>query len=140
MPRVIIENVLKHINKFYCLIDFNVIDTQPMQDPRKHTPAVLGHPFMATADGYISCRTENMQLSFGKMTMKLNIFNIPNEAQEDDEITEVDVIEVKVDDSFIFNYSDVLLKTYLTHFGFSFDVDSAISKLMLYFTRPLSWI
>lgn len=127
MRRGITEDVLIQIDKFYYDVDFIVIDTQPVQDSTKHIPIILGRPFLATAYAHISCRTENMQLSFGNMTIKLNIFNAPKQAQEDDEVVEVDMIEALVDDSFISNHCDDPLKTCLTHFGLSFD--SAISEV-----------
>ncbi|KAH9698193.1 hypothetical protein KPL71_023923 [Citrus sinensis] len=76
IPRGIVEDVLIQVDKFYFPVDFIVIDTQPIQDSRKHIPIILGRPFLATADAHIQCRTGNMQLSFGNMTMELNIFNI----------------------------------------------------------------
>ena len=72
IPRGIVEDMLIQVDKFYFSIDFIVIDTQP----RKHIPIILGRPFLVAADGHIQCRTGNMQLSFGNMTMELNIFNI----------------------------------------------------------------
>ena len=76
IPRGIVEDVLIQLDKFYFPVDFIVIDTQPIQDSRKHILIILGRPFLATADAHIQCRTENMQLSFGNMTTELNIFNI----------------------------------------------------------------
>ena len=60
-----------------------------------------------------------MQLSFGNITMELNIFNIAKQPHNaDDRIVDVDLIEVLVDDTFILNLSDDPLQTCLTHFGF----------------------
>ena len=52
-----------------------------------------------------------MQLSFGNMTMELNIFNIAKQPHNvDDGIVDVDLIETLVDDTFLSNLSDDLLQ------------------------------
>ena len=56
----IVENVLIQIDKFYCSVDFIIIDTQPLQDPKKHTLVILGCPFLATVDALINCMNGNM--------------------------------------------------------------------------------
>ncbi|KAH9803331.1 hypothetical protein KPL71_001722 [Citrus sinensis] len=129
IPRGIIEDVLIQIDKFYYPVDFIVIDTQHVPDPKKHTPVILGRPFLATADAHISCRTGNMQLSFGNMTMELNIFNVPKQTQEDDEVVEVDMIEASIDDSLISNHRDNPLTPCTTNSDFSIDVDSGIGEV-----------
>ena len=55
IPRGIVEDVLIQVDKFYFPVDFIVIDTQPIQDSRKHIPIILGRPFLATADAHIQC-------------------------------------------------------------------------------------
>ena len=42
IPRGIVEDVLIQIDKFYFPVDFIVIDTQPIQDSRRHIPIILG--------------------------------------------------------------------------------------------------
>ena len=42
IPRGIVEDVLIQLDKFYFLVDFIVIDTQSIQDSRKHVPIILG--------------------------------------------------------------------------------------------------
>lgn len=78
IPRGIVEDVLIQIDKFYYPVDFIVIDTQHVHDPKKHTPIIIGRHFLATTDAHISCRTGNLQLSFGNMTMELNILMFPS--------------------------------------------------------------
>ena len=60
IPHGIVEDVLIQVDKFYFPIDFIVIDTQLIQDSRKHIPIILGRPFLATADAHIQCRIGNM--------------------------------------------------------------------------------
>ncbi|KAK9208804.1 hypothetical protein WN944_001164 [Citrus x changshan-huyou] len=101
-----------------------------LQDSRKHILIILGRPFLATADAQIQCRTGNMQLSFGNMTMKLNIFNIAKQPHNaDDGIVDVDLIEALVDNTFVSNLSDDPLQTCLTHFGLDFDFDRLVDEV-----------
>lgn len=74
----IIEDVFIQIDKFYYPVNFKVIDTQPMQYPRKCTPIILVVTLLDAVDAHISCKARNMQLSFGNMNIKLNIFNVPS--------------------------------------------------------------
>ncbi|KAK9187542.1 hypothetical protein WN944_018939 [Citrus x changshan-huyou] len=60
IPRSIVEDVLIQVDKFYFPVDFIVIDTQPIQDLRKHIPIIIGRLFLATADTPIQCRIGNM--------------------------------------------------------------------------------
>jgi len=36
----------------------------------------LGQPFLATLNALINCRHEKMKLTFGNMTIELNVFNL----------------------------------------------------------------
>ena len=74
IPRGIIEDVLVQIEKFYYPGDFVVLDTDPSAKETNCVPIILGRPFLATSNVIINCRNGMMQLSFGNMTMELNIF------------------------------------------------------------------
>ncbi|XP_024038426.1 uncharacterized protein LOC112097419 [Citrus clementina] len=136
IPRGIIEDVLIQIDKFYYPVDFIVIDTQHVHNPKKHTPVILGRPFLATADALINCRNGNMQLSFGNMTMELNIFNVTKQPQEEDEFVEANMIEELVEDSFISNHTDDPLEACLAHSDLSFNDDSAIAGVNALLDAP----
>ncbi|KAH9744111.1 hypothetical protein KPL70_003549 [Citrus sinensis] len=130
IPCGIVEDVLIQVDKFYFPVDFIVIDTQPIQDSKKHILIILGQPFLTTADAHIQCRTGNMQLSFGNMTMELNIFNIAKQPHNaDDGIVDVDLIDTLVDNTFLSNLSDDLLQTCLTHFGLDFDIGRSVDEV-----------
>ena len=130
ISRGIVEDVFIQVDKFYFSVDFIVIDTQPSQDSRKHILIILGRHFLATVDAHIQCRIRNMQLSFGNMTMELNIFNIAKQPHNAyDEIVDVDLIEALVDNNFLSNLSDDPLQTYLTHFYFDFAIDRSVDDL-----------
>jgi hypothetical protein len=69
-----VEDVFIKVDKFYYLVDFIVLDTEPVPYPDKQIHVILGRPFLATANACINCRTEVMKISFGNMKIKLNIF------------------------------------------------------------------
>ena len=78
IPKGIVEDVLVKVDKFYYPVDFVVLDTEPMSSGPNHVPIILGRPFLATANAIINCRNGVMQLTFGNMTLKLNIFHLSN--------------------------------------------------------------
>ena len=78
IPKGIVEDVLVKVDKFYYPIDFVVLDTEPIANGPNHVPIILGRPFLATANAIINCRNGVMQLTFGNMTLELNIFNLNN--------------------------------------------------------------
>ena len=76
IPKGIVEDVLVKIDKFYYPVDFVVLDTEPIASEPNHVPIILGRPFLATANAIINCRNGVMQLTFGNMTLELNIFHL----------------------------------------------------------------
>ena len=76
IPKGIVEDVLVKIDKFYYPVDFVVLDTEPSSSEPNHVPIILGRPFLATANAIINCRNGIMQLTFGDMTLELNIFHL----------------------------------------------------------------
>ena len=74
IPKGIVEDVLVKIDKFYYPVDFVVLDTEPSSNEPNHVPIILGRPFLTTANATINCRNGVMQLTFGNMTLELNIF------------------------------------------------------------------
>ena len=63
-------------------------------------PVILGRPFLATSNALINCRNGLMKLSFGNMTLEMNIFNIYKQPGDDNDLQEVDFIEKLVHDQF----------------------------------------
>ena len=55
-----------------------VLDIEPIASEPNHVPIILGRPFLATANAIINYRNEIMQLTFGNMTLELNIFHLNN--------------------------------------------------------------
>ena len=101
IPRGIVKDVLVQVDKFYFPVDFVVLDTQPMVSQGTQFLVILGRPFLATANAIIHCRGGLMTLSFGNMTVNLNIFNVIKEIGDDEDVYEVNMIE-----SVVQNYVD----------------------------------
>ena len=55
-------------------------------------PVILGRPFLATSNAIIHYRGRLMTLSFGHMTVNLNIFNVIKEIGDDEDVYEVNII------------------------------------------------
>ena len=49
-----------------------------MAESTPQVPIILGRPFFATANAIINCRNGVMHLTFGSMTLELNIFHLSN--------------------------------------------------------------
>ena len=97
IPKGIVEDVLVKVDKFYYPVDFVVLDTEPIENGPNHVPIILGRPFLATANAIINCRNGVMQLTFGNMTLELNIFHLSHkhkslegEMEENNEVCSVD--------------------------------------------------
>ena len=53
-----------------------MLDTEPIANGPNHVPIILGRPFLVTANAIINCRNGVIQLTFGNMTLELNIFHL----------------------------------------------------------------
>ena len=86
IPKGIVEDVLVKVDKFYYPVDFVVLDTEPIASGLNHVPIILGRPILATSNAIINCRNGVIQLTFGNMTLELNIFHLSNKHKlaEDD--------------------------------------------------------
>jgi len=92
VPRGIVEDVLLQVDKFIYPVDFIVLDTQPIEACNSF-PIILGCLFLVTSNTLINCRNGLMKLSFGNMTLKMNIFNICKQPGDDNDLQEIDLIE-----------------------------------------------
>ena len=95
IPKGMVEDVLIKVDKFYYLVDFVVLETEPVAIGANHVPIILGRPFLATSNAIINCRNGVMQLTFGNMTLELNIFHLSKNHmhQQEDDSEEVCAIE-----------------------------------------------
>jgi hypothetical protein len=91
VPRGIVKDMLVQVDKFIYPVDFVVLDTQPVKACNS-IPVILGCPFLATSNALINCRNGLMKLSFGNMTLEMNIFNICKQPGYDNDLQEVDLI------------------------------------------------
>ena len=92
IPRGIVEDVLVQVDKFYFPVDFFVLDIQPVVNQGTQFPVILGRTFLATTNAIIHCRGGLMTLSFGNMTINLNIFNVIKEIGDDEDVCEVNML------------------------------------------------
>ena len=76
VPKGIFEDVLVKVDKFYYPVDFIVLDTELVAVGANYVPIILGRPFLATSNAIINCRNGVMQLTFGNMTLEINIFHL----------------------------------------------------------------
>ena len=76
IPKGTIEDVLIQVDKFYYPVDFVVLDTDPVAVGANPVPIILGRPFLDTLNAIINFQNGVMQLTFGNMTLELNIFNL----------------------------------------------------------------
>ena len=75
------------VDMFYYPMDFVLLDTEPMVGGTNQVPIILGRPFLAASNAIINCWNGDMQLTFGNMTLELNIFHFSNKQKlpEDEE-------------------------------------------------------
>jgi hypothetical protein len=109
-------------------VDFIVLDTQPVEACNSF-PVILGHLFLATFNALINCRNGLMKLSFGNMTLEMNIFNICKQPGDDNDLQEVDFIEKLVHDQFQTTSSEI-------------EIDESDDLKMVYFqeeSKANSW-
>ena len=99
-PRGVIEDVLVQIDKFYYPIDFLILDTQSVVHVDANIPVILGRSFLDTANALINCRNGLMKLTFGNMTLEVNIFNISKEIMGDEECEIVNWLNAIVEEEF----------------------------------------
>ena len=76
IPKGIVEDVLVKMDKFYYLVDLVVIDIEPVVVGANYVPIILRRPFLATSNPIINCWNGVIQLTFGNMTLELNIFHL----------------------------------------------------------------
>ena len=76
IPKSTMEDVLIQVDKFYYPVDFVVLDTESVAVGTNYVPIILGRPFLVTSNAIINSRNGVMQLTFGNMTLELNIFQL----------------------------------------------------------------
>ena len=77
-----VEDVLVKVDNFYYPMDFMVLNIEPMAESTHQVPIILERPFLATTNAIINCRNGVIQLTFGNMTLELNIFHLSNKEKQ----------------------------------------------------------
>ena len=95
------KDVLVQVGKFYFSVDFVVLDTKLVLNQGTQFPVILGRPFLAIANAIMQCKGGLMTLSFSDMIVNLNIFNVIKKIGDDEDVSEVNMIE-----SVVQNYVD----------------------------------
>ncbi|XP_043725713.1 uncharacterized protein LOC122672283 [Telopea speciosissima] len=93
-PCGLLEDVLMKVDDLYFPVDFLVLDMESTS--AKLPPIILGHPFLATANACINCRSGAMDISFGNKKLRLNIFNASLGPYREDECFALDMIDEAV--------------------------------------------
>ena len=93
IPKGIIEDVMVRVDKLYYRVDFVVLVTEPIAVGPNSVPIILGSPILATSNVIINSRNGVMQLTFGNMTLELNIFHLTNKHKpSEDERQDLDEV------------------------------------------------
>ena len=85
IPKGTVEDVLIQVDKFYYPVDFVVLDIEPVAAGANYVPIILGRQFLAASNAIINCRNGVMQLTFGNMTLELNIFHLSKKHMQPEE-------------------------------------------------------
>ncbi|KAJ0010471.1 hypothetical protein Pint_33261 [Pistacia integerrima] len=84
-------------------------DTISIVNTESKTPLILGRPFIATTNALINCRNGLMTLSFGNMTLEVNVFRVSRQPHEEDECFDTYMIdELILEDKYIKDNSNSL--------------------------------
>jgi hypothetical protein len=86
---------------------------------------ILGRPFLAMANALINCRTGVMKISFGNMTVELNIFDISKRPRECDEIGSACLIEEIIEEE---SSTKDHLEACFAQFGEDLDLDELLEQ------------
>ena len=81
-------------------MDFVVLDTELVAVGDNYVPIILRRPFLATLNAITNCQNGVMQLTFGNMTLKLNIFHLIKKHvhPEEEDLYEVCLIDTIVEE------------------------------------------
>jgi hypothetical protein len=102
-------------------------------------PVILGRPFLATANTLINCSSGVMNISFGNMTVELNIFHIRKQPLDYDQMNQVCLIEEILDEVIEESSIEDPLEACLAQFfGEDLDLDKLMEQVdALLETAPL---
>ena len=93
VPKRVMKDVLIKVSNFIYPMDFVILMIEPVINPKGHIPLILRRPFLATTNALINYRNGLMKLSFGNMTIDLNIFSLENKRNQ---FVDVNLIQDKI--------------------------------------------
>jgi hypothetical protein len=128
IPLGIVEDLLIKMDKFYFLVDFIVLDMEPIQVIGIEIPVILGRPFLAMANALINCRSGVMKISFGNMTVELNIFYIRKQPLDYNQMHQVCLIEEIIDEVIEESSIEDPLKACLAQFCEDLDLEKLMEQ------------
>ena len=88
-PRGAAEDFFIKVGEFIFPMDFFIMETKPVTNLEDQIPFILGQSFLTTSNSLINCRNSMIKLSFGNMTVDLNIFNLERQNAIFDELDSV---------------------------------------------------
>ena len=98
--RGVVEDVLVKVDNFYYPVDFIILNIDPTLHPSANIPIILGRHFLTTANALINSRNGRIKITFGSMTVELNIFNVNQQQLVDEECEYVNLIEAAPQEEF----------------------------------------
>ena len=130
VPKGVVGDVLVQVDKFNFLVDFIILDMHPVSNANSQISVILGRSFLATSNALINCRSGVLKLSFGNMTLELNIFNTCKQPKDEEDVHEVDLIETLVQEKFNKTcFSDPLEACLVNLCDFNFDGNLEIAYI-----------
>ena len=135
VPKGVVEDVLIKVGDFVFPVDFVVLETEHIPNLPNQIPVILGRPFLATSNALINCRNGRMTLTFGNMTVELNIFDLGKQpCNPNDDCLEVNWIEAE---DVPLDLIDILEENWYGHSSFSEPVEEINRISSFHFTPPL---
>ncbi|RVW12396.1 hypothetical protein CK203_099428 [Vitis vinifera] len=107
--RKVVEKALLDLGASVNLLPYSVYKQLGLE--ANLVPIILGRPFLATSNAIINCRNGLMQLTFGNMTLDLNIFYMSKKQttpEEEEGPEEVCIIDTLVEEHCNQNMQDKL--------------------------------
>jgi len=116
------------VGEFIYPVDFVIIKTEKVSNLASQVPVILGHPLLATANALINYWSGMMRLSFGNMTIELNIFNMQRQPSGFDDMefstlnwAKDSVFDDASDEMFAIEYESFLVNDEPEYDVFEFD-------------------
>ena len=95
-PKREVDDMLIKVGVFIFLVDFIILETKPVRNPRGKIPVILGilgRTFLTTSYALINDCSGLMKLTFENMIVDLNIFNLERQPSDpSDEPLDVNLI------------------------------------------------